>query len=189
MTNDAHAHGGGLDAYGCHHNRKAGGYHCHRGQNAGKHYQSKQQMLQRPPEQLSGLATVTDGDSIRIGGTRIRLHGIDAPERKQTCMADGQAWRCGDAATQALRDAIGGQAVACAKRDKDRYGRIVAVCHVGASNLNAWMVSQGWAVAYRRFSKDYVSDEDTARVAKRGMWRGEFMLPWDWRRVIRSSKD
>jgi len=181
-STDTYAHGGGLDGYGCHHNHKAGGYHCHRGSNAGKHYQSKQQMLQRPSGQLSGQATVTDGDSIRIGKTRIRLHGIDAPERRQTCIAEDQTWRCGDAATQALKDAIGGQPVSCTKRDTDRYGRVVAVCRVGAVNLNAWMVLQGWAVAYRRFSTDYVPDEDAARVAKRGMWRGEFVMPWEWRR-------
>ncbi len=182
LATEAHAHGGGLDRYGCHHNRKAGGYHCHRGPNVGQHYHSKQEMLRPQADQLSGRATVTDGDTIRIGRTRIRLHGIDAPERRQTCTSDGQSWRCGEASTEALKGVIGDNPVQCSRRDKDHYGRIVAVCRVGSTDLNAWMVQQGWAVAYRRYSKDYVSDEAAARAAGRGMWRGEFMMPWEWRR-------
>ena len=137
-----------------------------------------------PPQQqtLTGIPKVTDGDTIRIGKTRIRLHGIDAPEQRQTCTAHAQAWNCGEAATDALRDAIAGRVVTCTKRDTDRYGRVVAVCRAAGVDLNTWMVRQGWAVAYRRYSRDYVADEDMARTGRRGMWRGEFVMPWAWRR-------
>lgn len=167
----ARAHGGGLNKEGCHNNRKTGDYHCHRGARSSP-----------SPQTLTGIPRVTDGDTIRIGNTRIRLHGIDAPEKRQTCTADGKAWRCGDAATDAFRDAIGGLAVTCTKRDTDRYGRVVAVCWAGAVELGAWMVRQGWAVAYRRYSMDYVADENVARAGRRGLWRGEFVMPWVWRR-------
>jgi len=66
------------------------------------------------------------------------------------------------------------------------YGRIVAVCWIGAENLNAWLVLQGWAVAYRRFSTDYVLHEDAAKEARRGIWRGKFQMPWDWRSASRN---
>jgi endonuclease YncB( thermonuclease family) len=190
----AFAHGGGLDGLGCHHNRKAGGYHCHRGSMAGQHFRSKNEAVQKlrvptqpppskaSPEQLSGIPKITDGDTIRIGSTRIRLHGIDAPETKQTCTINGKEWRCGWEATNALANIVGKHWVTCTKRDIDRYGRVVAVCRAGPINLNAWMVSNGWAVAYRRYSKDYVRDESDAKAGRKGMWKGEFMMPWDWRR-------
>ncbi|MFP6711273.1 MAG: thermonuclease family protein, partial [Rhodospirillales bacterium] len=150
------AHTGGLDSLGCHHNRKAGGYHCHRGAMAGQHFRSKSEAIQSlktpaprstpKPEsvQLTGIPKITDGDTIRTGSTRIRLHGIDAPEAKQTCTADGKEWRCGWEATNALANIVGKHWVTCSKRDVDRYGRVVAVCRAGPLNINAWMVGNGW---------------------------------------------
>jgi len=130
---------------------------------------------------VSGRATVIDGDTIEVVGDRIRLHGIDAPESAQNCLAGGRFWRCGRHATRALRDRTANQAVACEERDRDRYGRIVAVCRLGGRDLNAWMVSEGWALAYRRYSRKYVSEEALAKAARRGLWRGDFVAPWDWR--------
>ena len=131
---------------------------------------------------VEGAARVIDGDTLDIGGQRIRLHGIDAPESAQQCKdARGDEYRCGQQATAALSGLIGRQPVTCDERDVDRYGRIVAVCHLGPEDVNAWMVSQGWAMAYRHYSLDYVSDEDQARAAHRGIWRGDLTPPWDWR--------
>ena len=175
-------HGGGLDKNGCHHDRKAGGYHCHRGPKSDMQYRSNEKKPTPQERELFGRATVTDGDTIRIGKARIRLHGIDAPESQQACSENGQTWRCGDAATAALKSVIGSQSVSCTKRDTDRYGRVVAECRAGAVNLNVWMVRQGFALAYRRFSTEYVRDEDAARTARRGIWRGKFVRPWDWRK-------
>ncbi len=134
---------------------------------------------------ITGQARVIDGDTIDIAGQRIRLHGIDTPEANQLCEADGKQWRCGQDATFALANLIGRTWVTCIERDRDRYGRIVAVCKVGGpkgQDLGAWMVAEGWALAYRKYSTDYVAAEDTARAAGRGMWRGKFIAPWDWRR-------
>ena len=132
--------------------------------------------------QLAGRALVTDGDTVRLAGERVRLHGIDAPESKQACVAGGRRWRCGSEATRALARRIGGRPIACEERDRDRYGRIVAVCRVRGEDLNRWMVRQGWALAYRKYSTDYVPDERAARAAKRGLWRGDFVPPWRWRK-------
>ena len=136
---------------------------------------------------ISGQAIVIDGDTIKIHGQRIRLHGIDAPESKQTCIADGKKYRCGQRASLALSDKINRGPVSCVERDRDRYKRVVAVCHSSNVDLNGWMVSQGWAVAYRRYSKDYVEPERAAAAKSVGVWRGEFVLPWDWRRGKRLS--
>jgi endonuclease YncB( thermonuclease family) len=169
---DAHAHRGGLNKEGCHNNRQTGDYHCHRGDKA----------KPKTEPTLSGIPRIIDGDTIRIGKTRIRLHGIDAPEAKQTCTVGGKEWQCGQDATNALVRIVGEHQVSCSQRDMDRYERIVAVCRAGSVDLNAWMVGNGWAVAYRRFSNEYVRDEVEAKKAGKGMWRGKFMMPWDWRR-------
>ncbi len=132
---------------------------------------------------VTGKPRVIDGDTIEIAGERIRPHGIDAPEAKQKCAdKDGREWSCGLEATFALANLIGDHWITCKGDERDRYGRLIAVCYAGPHDLNAKMVRQGWALAYRRYSTDYVDTEDKAREAKRGMWKGEFMPPWEWRR-------
>jgi endonuclease YncB( thermonuclease family) len=131
---------------------------------------------------LVGTASVIDGDTIEVHGVRIRMHGIDAPESRQECVrADGTSWRCGQQAALALSDRIGRATVRCEPRDRDRYGRVVAVCFKGAEDLDRWMVANGWAVAYRKYSLDYVADEERAQRDKLGVWSGSFEMPWDWR--------
>ncbi len=132
---------------------------------------------------LVGVASVIDGDTLEIRGVRIRLHGIDAPESRQSCMrASGARWRCGQQAALALSDRIGRRTINCAVRDVDRYDRAIAVCTQGNQDLNRWLVSEGWAVAYRRYSRDYIGAETAARSAGRNIWSGQFVMPWDWRR-------
>jgi endonuclease YncB( thermonuclease family) len=130
-----------------------------------------------------GVASVIDADTIEIHGERIRLYGIDAPESCQTCIdASGRTCRCGQRAALALQNLIGRRTVSCQQRDVDRYGRIVAQCQQGDIDIGEWLVGQGLALAYRRYSKAYVAAEETASAAKRGVWAGSFTAPWDWRR-------
>ena len=134
-------------------------------------------------DDLKGKPRIVDGDTIWIGPTKIRLYGIDAPETKQECQqADGSEYRCGEASTDALRILIASNPVRCEGDTYDRYKRLIAVCYSGTVNLNAELVRQGWALAYRRYSNDYISAEEEAQAAKRGMWAGEFEPPWKWRR-------
>jgi len=133
-------------------------------------------------EVVTGRASVIDGDTIAIHGQRIRLHGIDAPESGQSCTARGKRSRCGRNAAIALAGKIGYRTVLCEQKDIDRYKRIVAVCRAGGEDLNAWMVAEGWAMAYRRYSPDYIWQEESAARSKIGIWQGEFIAPWDWRR-------
>ena len=135
-----------------------------------------------PQERISGRAEVTDGDSLEIGSTRLRLYGVDALEGRQSCTRDGRAWACGEEAARKLRSLIGDRTVSCTKRDVDDYGRVVAVCRSGAVDLGAEIVRAGFATAYRRYSMDYVDEENEARRARRGIWAGEFASPEDYRR-------
>jgi len=132
---------------------------------------------------ITGRASVIDGDTIDIHGTRIRLSGIDAPESGQSCRdRQGAHYACGRRAAFALSDEIGGAPLSCAVEDHDRYGRSVATCSLGGTDLNRWMVTSGWALAYRQYSTAYVGAEAAAQGARRGMWDGEFTPPWEWRR-------
>jgi endonuclease YncB( thermonuclease family) len=137
----------------------------------------------RAAANLTGVASVIDGDTIDIHGTRIRLEGIDAPESRQTCIRDGRKERCGKQSAFHLSDRIGRRTVRCEGKGRDRYGRTLAICYLGSLDLNAMMVRDGHAVAYRRYSRRYVGEENEARKARRGIWATEFQMPWDWRRA------
>jgi endonuclease YncB( thermonuclease family) len=136
-------------------------------------------------ESLAGQASVIDGDTVEIHGQRIRLFGIDAVESRQRCTRDGKPWNCGKDSAFALADRMGRSAIDCHGNEHDRYGRLVAVCFKGAEDLNRWMVEQGWAVAYRHYSMDYVDAEDAAKAARRGLWSSSFEMPWEWRKTSR----
>jgi len=138
---------------------------------------------------ISGTALVVDGDTIAISGMKVRLNGIGTPERKQTCRKAGVTWKCGYEATETLREWTYTKEVRCIGDENDRYGRLIADCFVDGYNLNARLVYEGWALAYRRYSKKYVPEEDKAKAAKRGLWAGEFVAPWDWRRGERLESD
>jgi endonuclease YncB( thermonuclease family) len=130
---------------------------------------------------LSGPGRAIDGDSLRVGPYDVRLFGIDAPEAKQTCSRDGQPWTCGLASADQLARLVNGQQVNCIAVGLDRYHRIVARCSVGSRELNRYMVATGYAVAFRRYSTEYVSAEESAKAARRGIWSSKFELPSQYR--------
>ena len=134
---------------------------------------------------VAGQARVIDGDTIVIAGEHVRLQGIDAPEMHQPCTAYGQAWACGRASAEWLGTQVLDRRVECVGHSRDRYGRLIAVCYLGGDDLNARLVREGWALAYRQYSKDYVADEAIAKRDSAGIWRGEFTPPWEWRAAKR----
>src|SRR5580692_178902 len=136
---------------------------------------------------ISGVAKVREGDTIHIGTTRIRLGGIDAPSVDQLCLNNtGERWTCGVAARDELAKHADNKPWTCHVIRTDRRGRAVARCEVDGEDIQKWMVKNGWALSYVRFSHDYDADEKAAREAKAGMWQGAFIAPWDWR--VRNKK-
>ena len=134
--------------------------------------------------EISGIPNITDGDTIKILNKRIRFHGIDTPEKKQICIKNSREYRCGQEATNALIKKINGKLVTCKVQDKlDRYKRYIGVCFLGDVDLNKWMVRNGYAVAYRRYSKDYIEDENYAKKNKIGLWSSSFIYPEKWRKL------
>lgn len=126
---------------------------------------------------ISGTGRSIDGDSLKVGDTEVRLYGIDAPELTQTCQRDGRAWGCGSDAAYQLSKLINGKQVSCSTMGVDTFGRTLARCKAGEIDLNRTMVATGFALAYRRYSTDYVSAEQSAKLARRGIWNGTFELP------------
>ena len=135
---------------------------------------------------VQGAAQVLDGDTLRISGEKVRFVQMDAPETKQQCKdANGDIYPCGRVATMRLRERIGSAKIRCVEEGKsrDRYDRILGRCFFpNGDDIGAWMVREGWALAYRRYGTDYIDEEEMAREEKRGMWNGRFVPPWEWRR-------
>ena len=137
-------------------------------------------------ETLVGNPEILDGDTVHFVRLRerVRLEGVDTPESRQQCLdAGGKRYSCGQSATDALKGFIGSRSLRCEGSKRGRYGRLIAVCFdADGTDVNGWLVSQGWALAYRRYSKRYIPQEEMARKGRRGIWAGRFTKPWQWRR-------
>ena len=142
-------------------------------------------------KEISGNAQIIDGDTIKINSKKIRLHGIDAPEFKQKCKKPyltiifftfTKDYPCGKISTQKLQKKINNKVITCKILDIDRYKRLIGECYKRNLNLNSWLVSNGYAVAYRKYSKKYISNEINAKKEKKGIWQGKFEMPWEFRR-------
>ena len=142
-------------------------------------------------KEITGYAIIIDGDTIKIDSKKIRLHGIDAPEKKQTCkkpyltigfFSFTKNYLCGQVSTDKLTKKINNQIIKCKIKNVDRYNRLIGECYKRSENLNSWLVSNGYAVAYRKYSKKYVSNEINAKDNKLGIWQGKFEMPWNFRR-------
>ncbi|WP_415921118.1 thermonuclease family protein [Tateyamaria sp. SN6-1] len=136
---------------------------------------------------ISGPVIVIDADTIDVAGTRVRLHAIDAPELDQTCETEhGAGFECGAWVTAQVRARFEGRVATCMPLDTDRYGRVVAKCDVGGTDMGQEIVSQGWAFAYRRYGMDYDLDEKAAFVADRGLHGLRVQSP-SWFRQTRAK--
>ncbi|MGF1650227.1 MAG: thermonuclease family protein [Hyphomicrobiaceae bacterium] len=129
-----------------------------------------------------GIARVVDGDTIIVAGQRIRLEGIDAPELGQSCQTTtGLEWDAGKAARRKLERLIGGRPVECQQLNTDRYGRAIAICKAGGTDLNARLVAEGYAWAFVKYSKRYVAEERLAKSERRGIWDASCPPAWEFR--------
>ena len=135
------------------------------------------------PSSYADQVVVTDGDTIRIDGERIRFSGIDAPELKQTCLYQDIEFQCGEFSKNLLIEKIANQNVNCVREGTDQYGRTLAECFIGQESLSRFLVRAGYAFAYRKYSKKFIKDEEYAMKKKIGMWSTDFLFPWDFRKV------
>ena len=126
--------------------------------------------------------TVIDGDTIRLGDVKIRFSGIDAPEINQTCVASEGKVACGKISRDLLIEKVTNNKISCTDEGKDFYGRVLGECFVNGESLSSYLVREGFAFAYRKYSNKYIDDEEYAKFNKLGMWSMEFQYPWDYRR-------
>ena len=131
----------------------------------------------------SNTVYVIDGDTIKIGNEKIRFSGIDAPELNQYCFKNGKKILCGVLAKKALLKKIGNKVPKCVIEGKDIYKRILAECFVNEKSLSKFLVRNGYAFAYRKYSKKFIQDEEFARKNKLGLWSMKFDYPWKFRKL------
>jgi endonuclease YncB( thermonuclease family) len=140
-------------------------------------------------KEIRGIPRIVDGDTVQIATVKIRLQGIDAPETDQLCLhRDGKRWTCGIEARDRLIQKAGGKVWTCRTNSIDRYGRALATCEVEGTDINRWLVREGWAMSFVRYSHVYDADERDARQAQLGLWGGAFISPWDWRNRTKTTE-
>lgn len=141
--------------------------------------------------EIIGSATIIDGDTLKIKNEKIRLFGIDAPEMNQMCkrpylkigfLTFSTNYNCGEMSQIRLRKYVKNKAIKCIFNSRDRYNRLIAECYVDKKNINSWMVENGYAVAYRKYSQKFVLKENQAKKLKLGLWQGSFIRPEKWRK-------
>lgn len=143
--------------------------------------------IAKAAEPITGSPRIIDGDTVEIAGTKIRLQGIDTPETDQVCFtATGDHDLCGVRARDALAARYGDKPWTCTVAGTDKYHRSLGSCTAGGEDVQGWLVRQGLALSFVRYSHTYDADEAAARQAKAGLWSGCFIAPWEWR--ARSDK-
>ena len=147
-------------------------------------------------EIIAGKAIIIDGDTIKIKNKKIRLHGIDAPEIKQLCQRTflsififsfQENYKCGEISKKKLEKYVKNNIIKCKVEGIDRYKRILGTCYKNTININSRMVRNGYAVAYKKYSKKYLSVEREAKREELGLWKGKFDMPWDWRKNVKKK--
>ncbi len=131
-----------------------------------------------------GQVRVINGDTLQINGKYMKLYAVDAPEANQTCAdRSGRSYACGRQAAAWLKGWLADNVVECRVMQQDSKGNMLGVCSLGQYDIGAALVNAGWAVAYRKYSDVYVPYEEQAKQDNRGLWQGQFYMPWDWRKV------
>ena len=126
--------------------------------------------------------TVVDGDTIKLGDVKIRFSGIDAPEINQTCVASEGKVACGKISRDILITKVTNNKISCTDEGKDFYGRVLGECFVNGESLSRYLVREGFAFAYRKYSDKFILDEEYAKSNRLGMWSMKFQYPWDYRK-------
>ncbi|MBB3993499.1 endonuclease YncB(thermonuclease family) [Sulfitobacter undariae] len=140
------------------------------------------------PQEFSGKLRVIDGDTFEVGGVKVRLHAVDAPESDQTCETNqDKDWACGGWVTKVVSDRYEGASAQCQQMDIDRYGRVVARCTALGEDIGGWLVSEGFAFAYVQYGADYVEIEREAAANDRGLHAVKMQTPAAHRKARRTQ--
>ena len=91
-------------------------------------------------------------------------------------------YECGLLATNQLKKLINNKTVKCISESKDHYNRYLSICYLRNRDINSWLVKNGYAIAYKRYSKKYILEEQYAKKNKLGIWQGTFQKPEEWRK-------
>ena len=132
---------------------------------------------------FANTVKVIDGDTIKIGNEKIRFGGIDAPELKQICFKNEEKISCGILAKNVLKKKIGKETPKCISEGKDVYKRTIAECFINGESLSKFLVGNGYAFAYRKYSRKFIKDERFAKKNKLGLWSMNFIFPWEFRKL------
>lgn len=167
ITYNLFAHQGGLNSDGCHNNKKSGDYHCHN----------------KNTEIREDGFRIVDGDTIHFEfeTRKVRFSGIDAPEIGQVCIYNSKKFDCGLQTKKVLEDFIGVELPICNTEGLDNYSRELAECFVNGESISKYLVKNGYAFAYRKYSDKFITDEEFAKKNKLGLWKTEFSYPWEYR--------
>ena len=131
---------------------------------------------------FADVLKVVDGDTIVLNGEKIRFSGIDTPELKQKCIKNDQKVFCGVLAKKFLLEKIGNKTPKCIREGKDIYKRTLAECFINEESLSVFLVRNGYAFAYRKYSDKFIKEEEFAKKNKNGLWSMKFEYPWDFRK-------
>ena len=131
---------------------------------------------------FADVLKVIDGDTIVLNGEKIRFSGIDTPEIKQKCIKNDQKVFCGVLAKKLLLEKIGNKTPKCIREGKDIYKRTLAECFINGESLSVFLVRNGYAFAYRKYSDKFIKEEEFAKKNKNGLWSMKFEYPWDFRK-------
>ena len=132
---------------------------------------------------FANIVKVIDGDTIKIGNEKIRFGGIDAPELKQICFKNEEKISCGILVKNVLKKKIGKETPKCISEGKDVYKRTIAECFINGESLSKFLVGNGYAFAYRKYSRKFIKDERFAKKNKLGLWSMKFIFPWEFRKL------
>ena len=131
---------------------------------------------------FTDVLKVVDGDTIVLNGEKIRFSGIDTPELKQKCIKNDQKVFCGVLAKKLLLEKIDNKTPECIREGKDIYKRTLAECFINGESLSVFLVRNGYAFAYRKYSDKFIKEEEFAKKNKNGLWSMKFEYPWDFRK-------
>ena len=131
---------------------------------------------------FADVLKVIDGDTIVLNGEKIRFSGIDTPELKQKCIKNNQKVFCGVLAKKLLLEKLDNKTPECIREGKDIYKRTLAECFINGESLSVFLVRNGYAFAYRKYSDKFIKEEEFAKKNKNGLWSMKFEYPWDFRK-------